>query len=378
MKKIILLAVLLMICIIPISTYAQEDNYLDVKIGNSYSNNETVSISSEENISLMDSNLKEIQSLNSKEILVTLKNGKIELRNKDQIISSDFPQNGNLLMGTSGYFKINNVYRGFISFRVVDNKLLIINHVNMEDYLKGVVPKELSYTYPKEALKAQAVCSRCFAIKNINKYEKYGYNLDDTTNSQVYGGKTVENERSNAAVDETKGVIAMFNNEVANTIFGASSGGKTANAAEVWAGEPIFYLCSREDPYSRDYTWQYSLEKNKIRDILLKNKIDIGEFLNFNVAEQDVSGRNKTIEIIGTKKTEKITGNKFRSIFGNTNLKSTLFDIANSKEIITFNGRGYGHGVGMSQYGAVEMAKQGKNYTDIITFYFPGVTLNNK
>lgn len=376
MKKIIVLAVLLITCIIPISTYAQEGNYLDVKIGKSYLNNETVKINSTKDIYIVDSDLNKIQNLNTKEVLVTLKNNKIEFKSNNQVYSSDFPQNGSLLIGTDDYFKMTNTYRGYISYRVVNNKLAIINHVEMEDYLKGVIPKELSPSYPKDALKAQAICSRSFALKNINKYKKYGYNLDDTTNSQVYRGKTVEDIRTNKAVDETKGLVAKYNEEIANTIFGASSGGKTANAQEVWGGNSVLYLSSMEDPYSTKYIWEHSVDKNKINDVLLKNKINVGNFLNFNVAEKDVSGRNKTIEIIGTEKTEKITGNKFRNIFGNTNLKSTLFDIINSDEKITFSGKGYGHGVGMSQYGAVEMAKQGKNYIDIITFYFPGVTLN--
>lgn len=376
MKKIIVLAVLLITCIIPISTYAQEGNYLDVKIGKSYLNNETAKINSTKDIYIVDSDLNKIQNLNTKEVLVTLKNNKIEFKSNNQVFSSDFPQNGSLLIGTDDYFKMTNTYRGYISYRVVNNKLAIINHVEMEDYLKGVIPKELSPSYPKDALKAQAICSRSFALKNINKYKKYGYNLDDTTNSQVYRGKTVEDIRTNKAVDETKGLVAKYNEEIANTIFGASSGGKTANAQEVWGGNSVLYLSSMEDPYSTKYIWEHSVDKNKINDVLLKNKINVGNFLNFNVAEKDVSGRNKTIEIIGTEKTEKITGNKFRNIFGNTNLKSTLFDIINSDEKITFSGKGYGHGVGMSQYGAVEMAKQGKNYIDIITFYFPGVTLN--
>lgn len=376
MKKIIVLAVLLITCIIPISTYAQEGNYLDVKIGKSYLNNETAKINSTKDIYIVDSDLNKIQNLKTKEVLVTLKNNKIEFKSNNQVFSSDFPQNGSLLIGTDDYFKMTNTYRGYISYRVVNNKLAIINHVEMEDYLKGVIPKELSPSYPEDALKAQAICSRSFALKNINKYKKYGYNLDDTTNSQVYRGKTVEDIRTNKAVDETKGLVAKYNEEIANTIFGASSGGKTANAQEVWGGNSVLYLSSMEDPYSTKYIWEHSVDKNKINDVLLKNKINVGNFLNFNVAEKDVSGRNKTIEIIGTEKTEKITGNKFRNIFGNTNLKSTLFDIINSDEKITFSGKGYGHGVGMSQYGAVEMAKQGKNYIDIITFYFPGVTLN--
>lgn len=376
MKRIFMLAILLITCIIPAKAFAEEINYIDVKIGKSYAQNQVAEITSKENIKIFDENLNEIKNLNTKTIKVSLENGKIKITDGKNVISEDFSKDGEYLLGSSDYLKLENTYRGYLSFRVVNNNLHIVNHIQLEDYLKGVVPKELSPSYPMDALKAQAICSRSFAMKNINKYKKNGYNLDDTTACQVYKGKSAEHERSNKAVDETKGVVALYNNEIANTIFGASSGGTTANAAEVWGGNATNYLSSFEDPYSKEYKWEHKVSKDEIDNILAKNKIDVGEFLNFNIIEKDVSGRNKTIEIIGTEKTEKITGNKFRNIFGNTKLKSTLFDILDNEDEIIFRGSGYGHGVGMSQYGAVEMAKQGKSYTDIITFYFPGVILN--
>lgn len=377
MKKLFMLAVLLFVVIVPLKTYAQEIDYLDVKIGKNYSENQSIKLKSNKDIYLLDKNLNKIKDLNTKNLNITLKSGKIEIKNNNNIIFNDFSKDGEFLLGSDDFLTIDNAYRGYISFRILNNNIHVVNHVELEDYLKGVVPKELSASYPLDALKAQAICSRSFAIKNINKLKKNGYNLDDTTRCQVYKGKTAEEERSNKAVDETKGQVAFYNNQIANTIFGASSGGITANASEVWGGNATNYLSSFEDPYSKTYKWDHKVSKDDINNILIKNKINIGKFLNLNVTEKDISGRIKMIEIIGTEKTEKISGNAFRNILGNTKLKSTLFDIKDEDNDLIFQGRGYGHGVGMSQYGAVEMAKQGKNYTDIITFYFPGVTLNN-
>ena len=376
MKKVISLALLLVTCLISTNIHAQEVKYLDVKIGQNYSLNQNVNISSKSNIYIIDNNYNKVSDLNTNNITVIYNGKSIDIKNNGKIIFSDFPKDGSLLLSSQDGLKIANSYRGHISFRIINNTLQVVNNVEIEDYLKGVVPKELSASYPKEALKAQAICSRSFALKNINKLKKYGYNLDDTTRCQVYGGKTIEDKRSNEAVEETKGIVAKYNNSIADTIFGASSGGYTANSSEVWGGKPVNYLSAFEDPYSTKYVWNYKISDNEIENKLAANKINIGKFLCFNVIEKDNSGRNKTIEIIGTEKTEKVSSNKFRTIFGNTKIKSTLFSIEDNGDSYTINGKGYGHGVGMSQYGAVEMAKQGKTYKDIISFYFPGVTLD--
>ena len=375
MKKFFLLASLLIFFLIPRQIHAQDIKYLDVKIGNAYSQGNIAKISSDKNIYIVDKSFNKVMDLNVKDLNVSLKDKNITFSNGNNILYNNFPSDGSLLLKSDGDLKIGNTYRGYISFRIVANSIHVVNRVELEDYLKGVVPKELSAEYPLESLKAQAICSRSFALKNINKLSKYGYNLDDTTRCQVYKGKSAEEKRSSQAVDETRGLVAKYNNQIADTIFGASSGGRTANVVEVWGGKPVNYLSSFEDPYSKEYKWEYKLTKNDIKNKLNKSNINIGEFVNFNITDKDSSGRNKTIEIVGTLKTEKMSSNKFRSIFGNTKLKSTLFKINTLNDQVVFSGSGYGHGVGMSQYGAVNMAKKGKNYKEIIAFYFPGVTL---
>ncbi|WP_036728839.1 SpoIID/LytB domain-containing protein [Peptoniphilus mikwangii] len=370
------LVILIMLLLTPFSVYAEDDTYFNIKIGKTYTEGSEINVTSKSNIYLVDADYNKIIDLNSKTVTAVLKSGKIILKNKEQIYSNDLVQDGAMMLATDDYLKVNNEYRGYIYFKNLKGNLIVINHIKLEDYLKGVVPKELSAEYPIEALKAQAICSRGFALKNINKYKKLGYNLDDTTNSQVYSGKSCEKDKSNRAVDETNGVYATFEGKVADTIFGASSGGCTADIKDVWGGNGLSYLTVIEDPYSLKYTWNYSLDKSKMTDMLKNNSINIGELLSINITDYDNSGRIKKVDLIGSNSTVNITGNKFRNIFGNTKIKSALFTVSDLGSSFKFDGKGYGHGVGMSQYGAVEMAKEGKSYREIIHFYFPGVELN--
>lgn len=210
-------------------------------------------------------------------------------------------------------------------------------------------------------------------MSNKNKYIKRGFNLTDDTSSQVYKGQTSEREKTTKAVDETKGIYIGIDSKPISAIFGASSGGVTANAKDVWGGD-YSYLKSQLDPYSSDYNWELSISKN---DFIKKisSKYPLSYIQSINILEKDASGRAVNIEIIGDK-VYNIKASELRSILGSTKIKSTLFEISLGDNI-NFKGKGYGHGVGLSQYGASNMAKDGKDYKEILNFYFPGTNLNN-
>ncbi|WP_138159090.1 SpoIID/LytB domain-containing protein [Peptoniphilus catoniae] len=376
MKRIFLVALLFILTLLPTRAFALEGNYIKVKIGKNYSEKEEVTITSKSNIYVVDENFNKILDLNSSKVKVSLENDKLILKNKT-IFSKDFDNKANLMLLSDDFLKIKNEYRGAIGFIVKDKKLSIINYLELEDYLKGVVPKEISASSPKDALKSQAVVARSFALSNINKYSKLGYNLDDTTACQVYGGKSAEEKSSNEAVLETKGIVVKHEGKVANTVYGSSSGGITADISEVWGGESCPYMVSKEDPYSVLDKWEYKINVEKLKDILSKNNIQIGSILDFKISEYDSSGRAKKILLIGSDGNKEITGAKLRSILGNTKFKSTLFNITNNGSDFVINGKGYGHGVGLSQVGAVEMAKSGFNYKEILNFYFPNTVVED-
>lgn len=367
MKKIFIIAALLFL--LNVNVFAKE-NYerIDIKVGKSVNSGNKIVLESKEPLDIYTSDFQLIHKSDNKKLEVELKDSNINLCGKNYNMKN-FPKDGTLVIYSKSPIKVSSIkrsYRGAISFRVNDNKLDIVNNVDMDSYLKGVLPKEMSPSFPLESLKAQALCSRSFAINNYNKYIKKGYNLDDTTNSQVYRGVEVEDNRTNKAVDETKGELVLYNGKVAETIFGASSGGYTASAKDVW-GSDVPYLVSKEDGFST-YDWEYKLNTKNL------SKLGVNKINNIRTTLDD-SKRVKEVIIATDAGEKKLTGNKFRSLVGNTSVKSTLFDIEKNGEDIVIRGRGYGHGVGMSQYGAVEMAKQGKLYKDIIGFYFPGTVI---
>ena len=368
MKKFLLLAIFLIL--LPTNMFAKE-NYdkIDIKVGKSLNAKENLKLKSKSNLKIITSDDQVVNDTNNKEIDVMFDGEKIFVKGNNFKLAN-FPQDGAFLVSSTSPIyvdKIKRNYRGSISFRVNDGKLDIVNNVEIDDYLKGVLPKEMSPEFPMESLKAQALCSRSFAINNYNKFIKKGYNLDDTTRSQVYFGKDVEEKSTDKAVESTLGEVIKYDGKVAETIFCASSGGYTVSSAEAWGENSIPYLISKEDPYST-HPWQYTLKSGDLKKLNLTDVYG---------AKLELNNSNRVNNIIfNTSKGDRtILAKDFRSKIGNTLIKSTLFDINCENGNVIISGKGYGHGVGMSQYGAVEMAKKGNTYKDIIDFYFPGTNI---
>lgn len=368
MKKILLLALFLVL--LPLNIFAKEDyDKIDIKVGKSISAGETLKLKSKSNLKVVTSDEQVINNTNNNEINIIFDGNKINLDGKNFKLNN-FPQNGAFLISSDSPIyvdKIKRNYGGAISFRVNNKKLDVVNRVEIDEYLKGVLPKEMSPSFPMESLKAQALCSRSFAINNYNKFIKKGYNLDDTTSSQVYYGKDVENKSTNKAVEDTLGQVIKYNGEVAETIFCASSGGYTVASSEAWGGNSVPYLIAQEDPYSV-HPWKYELKDSDLKKLNLSDAFSVS--LDYNN-----SNRVNYLTFSTSKGDVKIKATDFRKKIGNTIIKSTLFDVNVIGNKIFVSGKGYGHGVGMSQYGAVEMAKKGSNYKDIIEFYFPGTNI---
>lgn len=368
MKKILLLAIFLVF--LPLNIFAKEDyDKIDIKVGKSLSAGESLKVKSKSNLKVVTSDEQVINNTNNKEINIKFDGKNINLNGKNFKLNN-FPQNGAFLISSDSPIyvdKIKRNYGGAISFRVNNKKLDIVNRVEMDEYLKGVLPKEMSPSFPMESLKAQALCSRSFAINNYNKFIKNGYNLDDTTRSQVYYGKDVEEKTTNKAVEETIGQVIKYDGKVAETIFCASSGGYTVASSEAWGGNSVPYLISKEDPYSV-HPWKYELKNSDLKKLNLSDVFSVS--LDYNN-----SNRVNNLTFSTSKGDVKIKATDFRNKIGNTIIKSTLFDVNVIGNKVFVSGKGYGHGVGMSQYGAVEMAKKGSNYKDIIEFYFPGTNI---
>lgn len=266
-------------------------------------------------------------------------------------------------------------YRGKVSLYMSGAKLYVVNELPFEDYLKGVVPSEMPASWPLEALKVQAVCARNYAYNFCLKPDHSCFNIGSTDGYQVYIGYEQETERSNQAVDQTRGMMAIYNDKPINAYFHSTSGGMTENSESVWSSA-VPYCRAVESPGEEEsphFAWSRYIEYAELKSNLSDLTGDIGDIVGFKSIKKGVSGRVKTCEIKGTKGVKVLDGGDVMFALG---LRSSWFDLIFITGGVVACGRGWGHGVGMSQYGSKAMAVSGKNYIDIVKHYFKGVQVN--
>ena len=375
----------------------------------------------------------------------------------------------------TGFLKFNGrTYRGAF---VITQRGGLLNALDLEQYVCGVLPAEVGASWPMEALRAQAICARTYVLKqSMNRAEK-GYDVVDTDADQVYKGQTVETEKTNQAVASTAGLILIYGKELAQTYFHSDSGGHTADISDVW-GQSIPYLqgvpeiVNYKSPVS---TWSAKFSASKIQQAVKKAAgSDIGTVTQIQVSEVDEGGRAINMIFTGTKGSKTIRASQFRLALDPRNLKSTMFTpsggaftvkntatpsglvsakksedtestklnfleeqalakmtadgvftttelidmlmnesknrhyyqvgltrlkkagktidtptqkvqakprskygyaIEKSGNDFVFYGRGWGHGVGMSQWGCLAMAEQGYTAEKILAHYYPGTAV---
>ena len=305
----------------------------------------------------------------------------------------------------------NKQYRGAIRLKVSRGKILIINVINIEEYLYGVVGKEMSTGFPLEALKAQSVAARNYTICTLGKHASEGFDLCNGVHCQAYGAVAAEEEDIKQAVDETKGKLLLYNGKAVECYYYSSNGGYSENSENVWVAK-IGYLKGKADPFENgeripNYKWEVSFTPGQIQKSLAGRGVNIGDITDVEVTEYSENQHAVALKITGTKGEKYYYKDNIRAAFP-TQLRSTLFTIKKSgggipvkvlsangietrtiesstvlsanglsrissggtSDEFTFSGRGYGHGVGMSQYGAMFMAEQGYTYEEILEFYF--------
>ena len=338
-------------------------NQIRVKLSNPDKNDFDIYFSDDFSI-----NGKEIT--NKKKINVKYIDNKIYIDN-DEFEKVDISNKGIITIG-------NNKYYGDIYIKQVDSKLQIVNFVDIEKYLLGVVPYEMPSSFPLEALKAQTVIARSYAQTNINRKKK-DFDLYDDTRSQVYSG-IPKSRLSNVekAIKETKGEVITYNGRVIDALFHSYSGGYTASAKEVY-GNDIEYLKPVEDIYSKGVpmsvlTWTYLIPKSQFEK-------EIGFIpLDYDI-EYTESNRVKYIILYNEDRSleKKYTGAEFRRKYSTSKIKSTAYNINIENGDIKVVGSGYGHGVGFSQWSSKTMAEDEKmSYKDIINFFYTGVKIEKR
>lgn len=439
MKKVVLFSAVVAILFLHITAYALDDKYKNIKVGLSYGDNapSSATVECEFGFSVgcvANDVFSEIESTTCNFITITsAESGFVNLLYSDgtsKILPTDgsqiltiYPNNGNL--------KINNTaYRGAAMFLNNNaSSLTVINYLGLEEYLYGVIGSEMPSSWNTEALKAQAVCARSFAITNFSKHASYGFNVCKTTNCQVYGGISSETTSVTKAVDETENQVLMYDGNVAQTLFFSTSGGYTADVKNVW-GTAVPYLCGVEDPYENPteaskHSWTATLSNADIKNALANLGVNIGDIVNVtakidnttHVYQLDIEGTNGShtlknqsvcsafssfgvqsqkyivtpyggngLELFGISSSQKTKLSEFNTVSGNGIISQNtpkfaissngVFEYSDyANEGYVFNGGGWGHGVGMSQYGAKGMADNGYTYDKILYHYYPGTYL---
>lgn len=424
-----------------------EDDYISIKLTSPIKSKNSVKLYSENGFSLYskDDRLNEIEYFETENINIMLGDEKdIDIFDIDDNLLFSFNQEEDLIITSMNEYerkvKVEDKnYRDYINFKIKDNGLVVINYVELDNYLYGVVPREMPASFPMDALKAQAIAARSYALKTLNKHISEGYNLCDTTHCQVYGGLDGEHKNTNSAVDETNGMVITYNGNIIDAVYHSNSGGYTEDAVEAW-GNSFPYLVAVEDDFSRgspNSNWSFTITIDKMNSKLKNSGINIGNIIDMDVIETSPSGRVSKLKVMGTLGEEVLSKSKIRQVLGSTELKSTWFNIKkegnieNSKTVYAIDGqntkpqvidiskshivdgnfkkfatrgiasraiarnnltqighnatsdegkfiiegKGYGHGVGMSQWGAKGMAESGHSFEEILQHYYRGVDI---
>lgn len=258
--------------------------------------------------------------------------------------------------------------------------MTVVNVLPLEDYLVGLVASEISREWPIEAIKAQAVAARAYALYQKNarskEWSQAYYDLESTVLDQVYEGEGGANSRVKQAVQETRGEIITSHGKLVKTFFHSSCGSQTEAASNVWGEEDKFHTVL--DPYcvrSPYNSWTFKIAKAELAKKIRLAGFPAETIDDIQVETKRGNPRAATVIIDTGNQTVYLQGQDLRKIIGYENLKSTWFDVKTGRGEIVFTGRGYGHGVGMCQWGSKGMADSGKTYREILKFYYPGTKI---
>ncbi|PMC33681.1 modulator protein [Bacillus sp. UMB0899] len=413
MKRII--ALFLFVVVIASQEYVYANEIIKVKLKNHIGDKEKLTIQVRGRYTLLDGieDIKEdvthVLSVRKGSILLTNQNEKLALNKSFVLIPDQYDEEHVITVN-------NKKYLGAMEFTLEDGKYIRpINQVPIEDYLKGVVPFEVYPSWKLETLKAQALAARTYTITHMDK------DMDDTIQFQVYGGYEWH-EQASKAVEETKGEIITFNNKPINAYYSASNGGVTENNENVWDEAAESYFPIKIDHFDPIQPWTLNLQKAQLllKDVdvtrmywwekLQEKEPSITEPMKKRLTKQGFEGDIKIVSIsnldIASDHYESHRAKKgsikieflrrliegtvvyevvelkdvaidwIRPLIGGSTFRSYLIDsFEEHDQYYLIKGRGFGHGVGMSQWGASIMGDRGYTYRDIINYYYPGTTI---
>ncbi len=293
-------------------------------------------------------------------------------------------------------------YRGELVISATDSGLLVVNRLPMDDYLRGVVPLEIGNRTSAEmaAVQAQAVAARTYAYKHLN--DTRPFDMYATVQDQVYGGVDAEKPLPDTAIMTTRDIVVLFAGQPITTPYHSTCGGSTAGVTEVWYDQPDQpylrpvsdripgtngYYC---DPSPR-FSWTQSYDAAGLRAVMEKYlanytnapKANLGRITDVREQGRSPSGRVAALTVQTESGSYTLRGNDIRFVLRDPKgaiLNSTMFSLSTASSggevsSLTLSGRGYGHGIGMCQWGAIGRARAGQNYRTILETYYPGTTI---
>jgi len=391
------------VCLLMLSSNAVVAQAATLTIQDKYNKQITVGLTSLNNISTLDFKVTDNYYVQENPDIIIYKGAQYNVT----ISNSQFNlyKNGSLVTTMDKLTICPNVKTSYITFvkdiwlryfsgsitfvKQSSSTFVPVNKLNMEDYVKGVIPYEVSESYPEAALKVQAVAARTYALANLGRFSSYGYDLTDDTSCQVYRGYNSAWTKCNKAVDDTKGEVLTYNGSLITAYFCSSDGGYTEDSGNVWSAS-LPYLKAKPDSYDSN-EWTATFTPAEIEKALKAGNYikatDVFTGINMDTIEFFESGRISNLELNyedengDEQEPIVLTKEKARTFFKSTawpyGLKSALYtvDFDEDSNIYTFTGKGYGHGVGMSQTGCLNRANAGQDYEEILTFYYDGTKI---
>lgn len=257
-------------------------------------------------------------------------------------------------------------------------RLLVINDLDVEEYLRGVVASEMPPSWPAEALKAQTVVARSYAMANMGRFGKDGYDICATASCQVYDGVRGEKAATDAAVKATKGRVLAYKGKTVSAVFHSCCGGRTDSAKDVWRSAGVPYLrgvrgrwCKGASPHAR---WTGEIPDHVMEARLRAAGQNVGRVKDIRISARTNAGRAYEVRVTGSERSATLRANDFRLIVGARELRSTLWTgVSHKRGVWRFNGQGWGHGVGLCQWCAKVTAGQGFRYNEILSYFYKNV-----
>jgi stage II sporulation protein D len=283
-----------------------------------------------------------------------------------------------LTFSASSAIQINGKpYRGTAEISLGGKGILVVNELALEDYLVGLINCEISSAWPIEAVKAQAVIARTYALNRKEARRASLYHLESSVIDQVYDGCEIEDSRARRAVSDTAGEVLTHDGVVIQAFYHSNCGGRTEASENVW-GARLSYLMGVDCVYcllTPSSSWEQTILLRDIEEKLKSAGLKVAGVTDIRPGQRNNRGRLNNVQIVSSRGEISVTGDQFRKAIGYGVIKSTNFTLKVVNGVASFSGLGNGHGVGLCQWGAKQRALDGFGYAEILSYYYPGTEL---